>query len=70
MSVAEWEALLARAKQANPEAEWEVAERFEDGCKDKKGKFSFGVRRGRLRNGSGAPQSTVLHQLNAIWVFC
>lgn len=39
MSVAEWEALLARAKQGNPEAEWEVAERFEDGCKDKKGKI-------------------------------
>lgn len=39
MSVAEWEDLLARAKQGNPEAEWGVAGRFEDGCKDKKGKI-------------------------------
>ncbi len=39
MSVTEWKALLAKAKQRNPEAEWGVAERFEDGCKDKKGKI-------------------------------
>jgi uncharacterized protein len=39
MSVAECETLLARARQGNPEAEWEVAEYFFDGCKDKKGKI-------------------------------
>jgi len=39
MSVAEWEALLDKAKHGNPEAEWEVSGRFEDGCKDKKGKI-------------------------------
>lgn len=39
MSVAEWKALLARAKQGDPEAEWEVAEHFSDGCKDKRGKI-------------------------------
>jgi TPR repeat protein len=39
MSVAEWEALLAKAKEGNAEAEWGVAGRFEDGCKDKKGKI-------------------------------
>jgi len=39
MSVAEWKALLARAKQGDAEAEWEVAGRFEDGCKDKKGRI-------------------------------
>lgn len=42
MSRAEWEALLDRAKQGNPEAEWAVAERFEDECKDKKGKILVG----------------------------
>jgi tetratricopeptide (TPR) repeat protein len=39
MSASEWQALLARAKHGNPEAEWEVAERFENGCKDKRGKI-------------------------------
>src|SRR5579864_8003181 len=39
MSVAEWKALLAKARQGNAEAEWEVAGRFADGCKDKKGKI-------------------------------
>jgi TPR repeat protein len=37
MSAAEWDALLDKAKQGNPEAEWEVAGCFEEGCKDKKG---------------------------------
>ncbi len=39
MTVAEWKALLAKAEQGDAEAEWEVAERFEDGCKDKKGEI-------------------------------
>ncbi len=39
MSPAEWKALLDKAKQGNPEAEWEVAGRFEDGCKDKNGRI-------------------------------
>jgi TPR repeat protein len=39
MSAEEWKALLALAKQGNPEAEWGVAGCFEDGCKDKKGKI-------------------------------
>jgi hypothetical protein len=39
MGAAEWKALLARAKQGDAEAEWEVAERYDDGCKDKAGKI-------------------------------
>ncbi len=39
MSIAEWEALIAKAKQEDPEAEWEVAGCFEDGCKNRKGKI-------------------------------
>jgi hypothetical protein len=39
MSVSEWQALLARATQGDPEAEWEVAGRYEDGCKDDKGRI-------------------------------
>ncbi len=39
MSVAEWEGLLAKANSGDPEAEWEVSERFGDGCKDKKGEI-------------------------------
>jgi len=38
-SASEWRALLARATANDPEAEWEVAERYEDGCKDKTGKI-------------------------------
>jgi TPR repeat protein len=37
-SVSEWQSLLARAKNADPEAEWEVADRYADGCKDKRGR--------------------------------
>jgi TPR repeat protein len=39
MSRAEWQALLDRAKQGNPEAEWEVAGRYDEGCKDTKGRI-------------------------------
>lgn len=39
MSVAEWKTLLDKAKRGNPEAEWDVAGRYDDGCKDKKGKI-------------------------------
>lgn len=45
MSVSEWQALLARAKRGDPEAEWEVADRYGDGCKNPKGKIV--VRRSR-----------------------
>jgi len=38
-SVSEWRTLLARAKGSDPEAEWEVADRYADGCKDKHGKI-------------------------------
>jgi len=36
-SVPEWRSLLARAKNGDREAEWEVADRYADGCKDKRG---------------------------------
>lgn len=39
MSASEWRALLARAKQGDPEAEWEVADRYGDGCKNHSGKI-------------------------------
>ena len=37
-SVSEWQYLLVRARNGDPEAEWEVADRYADGCKDKRGK--------------------------------
>jgi TPR repeat protein len=37
-SVSEWQSLLARARDGDREAEWEVADRYADGCKDKQGK--------------------------------
>jgi len=39
MSASEWRALLGRAKQSDPEAEWEVADRYGDGCKNHSGKI-------------------------------
>jgi len=39
MSTAEWLALLGRAKRGDPAAEWKVAERYDDGCKDKAGRI-------------------------------
>jgi uncharacterized protein len=38
MSLSEWQSLLVRAENGDPEAEWEVADRYADGCKDKRGK--------------------------------
>ena len=38
-SVSEWRSLLARAKKGDREAELEVADRYEDGCKDRRGKI-------------------------------
>lgn len=38
MSASEWQVLLARAKRGDPEAEFGVADRYGDGCKDNKGK--------------------------------
>jgi TPR repeat protein len=37
-SVSEWQSLLARAKNGDREAEWGVADRYADGCKDNRGK--------------------------------
>ena len=37
-SVSEWQSLLAKAKNGDREAEWGVADRYADGCKDKRGK--------------------------------
>jgi len=37
MSASEWRALLAQAKRSDPEAEWEVADRYGDGCKNHSG---------------------------------
>ena len=39
MSLSEWQALLTRAKRGDSEAEWEVADRFGDGCKDHRGRI-------------------------------
>jgi uncharacterized protein len=33
MSALQWQKLLARAERGDPEAEWEVADRYGDGCK-------------------------------------
>lgn len=45
--MSEWQTLLGRAKLGDAEAEWEVAERYEDGCKDNSGKII--VRRSRTK---------------------
>ena len=47
MSAAEWQTLLARAKRGDPKAEWEVADRYGDGCKNHAGKIV--VRRSRRK---------------------
>jgi len=47
MSASKWQALLARAKRGDPEAEWEVADRYGDGCKNRDGKTL--VRRSRRK---------------------
>jgi hypothetical protein len=39
MTAAEWKTLLARAEQGDAEAEWEVAGRYDDGCKKRSGKI-------------------------------
>jgi uncharacterized protein len=39
MSASEWQALLAQAKRGDPEAEWGIADRYGDGCKDNKGRI-------------------------------
>ena len=47
MSASKWQALLARATRGDPEAEWEVADRYGDGCKNHAGKIA--VRRSRRK---------------------
>lgn len=37
MSESEWQTLLGKAQEGDPEAQWEVADRYHDGCKDEKG---------------------------------
>jgi FOG: TPR repeat, SEL1 subfamily len=39
MSRSEWQSLLGCAKQGDPEAEWGVADRYDDGVADKKGRI-------------------------------
>jgi len=39
-AASEWRSLLARAKNGDREAEWGVADRYADGCKDKRGKVT------------------------------
>jgi uncharacterized protein len=39
MSALKWQALLAQAKRGDPAAEWEVADRYGDGCKNHSGKI-------------------------------
>ncbi len=46
-SVSEWQSLLARARNGDREAECGVADRYADGCKDKRGKVT--VRRSAAR---------------------
>jgi TPR repeat protein len=38
-SVSEWRSLQARANNGDREAEWEIADRYTDGCKDKRGRI-------------------------------
>jgi len=67
MSASQWQALLARAKRGDPEAEWGVADRYGDGCKNHSGKMV--VRRSRTKaarwfrraaeHGSSAAQNTL-----------
>jgi TPR repeat protein len=49
MTVAEWNHLLSRAKQGDAEAQWEVADRYFEGCKDESGRtlVNQSSRRGR-----------------------
>lgn len=39
MSASEWRTLPDRAKRGNPEAEWGVADRYGDGCKNHRGQI-------------------------------
>jgi uncharacterized protein len=39
-SASEWQSLLARARNGDAEAEWEVADQYADGSKDKRGKVT------------------------------
>ena len=39
ISPAEWRSLLAKAKAGDSEAEWRVAEGYDDGCKDRRGRI-------------------------------
>jgi TPR repeat protein len=36
-TASEWQSLLVRAKNGDREAQWEVADKYADGCKDKRG---------------------------------
>lgn len=38
MTASEWRTLLVRAKRGDSDAEWGVADRYADGCKDRRGK--------------------------------
>jgi uncharacterized protein len=38
-SASEWQSLLVRARNGDREAQWEVADRYADGCRDRRGKI-------------------------------
>ena len=66
-SASEWESLLARARKGGREAEWEVADRYADGCEDKRGKVTVRPSpakaaqwfRRAAEHGSGAAQNNL-----------
>ena len=39
-SISDWQSLLARARNGDREAEWEVGDRYADGCKDERGRIT------------------------------
>lgn len=75
MTAAQWRLLLRRAEQCDAEAQWEVAERHFDGCKDQSGRilvnrsfrkgFEWLQRSGGLRQ--GPPQGFGLAEEGFPW---
>lgn len=67
MTPVEWRNLLAKAKGGNAEAEWGVAERYSDGCKDLRGRVLVRISnreaaewyRRSAKHGCGGAQNTL-----------
>lgn len=67
MTLVEWENLLDKARKGDPEAEWNVAECYSDGCKDKHGRILLRVSNGKAaewyrrsaEHGCGGAQNTL-----------